>query len=76
MRGIGKMSFKIRDNLSGIKSFNGYIDGKWVLMDFDSKTATLSHSFDGTLSNGKHNLELIVVDMKDNIKKLALSFYN
>jgi murein DD-endopeptidase MepM/ murein hydrolase activator NlpD len=76
MRGIGKMSFKIRDNLSGIKSFNGYIDGKWVLMDFDAKTATLSHSFDGTLSNGKHNLELIVVDMKDNTKTLTLSFFN
>lgn len=75
MRGIGKMNFKIRDNLSGIKSFNGYIDDKWVLMEFDAKTATLSHTFDGSLSNGKHNLMLIVVDMKDNSKTLALSFY-
>jgi murein DD-endopeptidase MepM/ murein hydrolase activator NlpD len=76
MRGIGKMTFKIRDNLSGIKSFNGYIDGRWVLMEFDAKTATLSHSFDGTVSNGKHNLELIVVDMKENSRTLTLSFYN
>jgi murein DD-endopeptidase MepM/ murein hydrolase activator NlpD len=75
MRGLGKMSFKIRDNLSGIKSFNGYIDGQWVLMEFDSKTATLSHSFDGTLSIGKHKLELIVVDMKDNTRTLTLSFF-
>ena len=75
MRGLSKMTFKLRDNLSGIKSFNGYIDGKWVLFEFDSKTATLSHSFDGTLSNGKHNLELIVVDMKDNSRTLTLSFY-
>lgn len=76
MRGLGKMTFKIRDNLSGIKSFNGYIDGRWILMEFDAKTATLSHSFDGTLSNGKHKLELIVVDMKDNAKTLNLSFFN
>lgn len=75
MRGIGKMNYKIRDNLSGIKSFNGYIDDQWVLMEFDAKTATLSHTFDGSLSNGKHNLRLIVVDMKDNSKTLALSFY-
>lgn len=75
MRGIGKINFKIRDNLSGIKSFNGYIDDQWVLMEFDAKTATLSHTFDGSLSNGKHNLKLIVVDMKENSKTLALSFY-
>jgi murein DD-endopeptidase MepM/ murein hydrolase activator NlpD len=75
MRGLGKMNFKIRDNLSGIKSFNGYIDGQWVLMEFDSKTATLSHSFDGTLSIGKHKLELIVVDMKDNTRTLTLLFF-
>jgi len=75
MRGIGKLTFKIRDNLSGIRSFNGYINGSWVLMEFDAKTATLSHTFDGTLSNGKHNLELIVVDMKDNSRTLKLSFF-
>ena len=75
MRGIGKMNFKIRDNLSGIKSFNGYIDDKWVLMEFDAKTATLSHTFDGSVSNGKHKLTLIVVDMKDNSKTLTLSFF-
>jgi len=44
-------------------------------MEFDAKTATLSHSFDGTLSNGKHNLALIVVDMKENSRTLTLSFY-
>jgi len=72
---LGKMSFKIRDNLSGIKSFNGYIDGKWVLMEFDQKTATLWHSFDSSTTPGKHKLELTVVDMKDNSKTLELNFY-
>ena len=75
MAQLGKMSFKIRDNLSGIKSFNGYIDGNWVLMEFDQKTATLSHSFDSSTTPGKHKLELTVVDMKDNSKTLELNFY-
>jgi murein DD-endopeptidase MepM/ murein hydrolase activator NlpD len=75
MRALNKMTFKIRDNLSGIKSFNGYIDGKWVLMEFDQKTATLSHSFDSATGPGKHKLELTVVDMKDNSKTLELNFY-
>jgi murein DD-endopeptidase MepM/ murein hydrolase activator NlpD len=75
MNGISKMSFKIRDNLSGIKSFNGYIDGKWILMEFDSKTATLWHTFDELTSPGKHTLEIIVSDMKDNNKNYSITFY-
>lgn len=75
MTGISKMSFKIRDNLSGIKSFNGYIDGRWVLMEFDTKTASLWHTFDDSTSAGKHTLELIVTDMKDNNRNYSITFY-
>jgi hypothetical protein len=75
MSGIPKMLFKIRDNLSGIKSFNGYIDGNWVLMEFDTKTATLWHSFDSRTGPGKHQLRLEVEDMKGNIKTYSINFY-
>jgi len=75
MAGISKMSFRISDALSGIKSFNGYIDGKWVLMEFDTKTANLWHNFDERTGTGKHTFELLVVDMKDNTKKYAIEFY-
>ena len=75
MTGLSKMNFRISDNLSGIKSFNGYIDGKWVLMEFDAKTASLWHNFDEQTKPGKHSLELIVVDMKDNTKRYAIDFY-
>jgi len=75
MTGISKMTFKIRDNLSGIKSFNGYIDGRWVLMEFDTKTASLWHTFDDSTPSGKHTLELIVSDMKDNNRNYSITFY-
>lgn len=75
MAGISKMSFKIRDNLSGIKSFNGYIDGKWVLFEFDTKSASLWHTFEESLSSGKHTLEIIVADMKDNNRNYSITFY-
>ncbi|MFA4866636.1 MAG: M23 family metallopeptidase [Pedobacter sp.] len=75
MAGISKMSFKIRDNLSGIKNFNGYIDGKWILMEFDTKSASLWHTFDESTAPGKHTLEIIVTDMKDNIKNYSITFY-
>jgi murein DD-endopeptidase MepM/ murein hydrolase activator NlpD len=75
MAGISKMSFKIRDNLSGIKSFNGYIDGKWILMEFDTKSASLWHTFDDRTTPGKHILEIIVSDMKDNNRNYTITFY-
>lgn len=39
--------FKIRDNLSGISSFEATVNGEWLLMHYDSKTATIwSERFD------------------------------
>lgn len=75
MSGLSKIFFKISDNLSGIKSFNGYIDGKWALMEFDAKSATLWHSFDERTAPGRHTLELIVVDMKENTRKYNVNFF-
>ena len=75
MAGISKMCFKLRDNLSGIKSFNGFIDGKWILMEFDTKSASLWHTFDDRTSPGKHTLEVIVTDMKDNNRNYSITFY-
>ncbi|MET4081578.1 hypothetical protein ABIB40_001527 [Pedobacter sp. UYP30] len=75
MADVPKMRFKIRDNLSGIKSFNGYIDDRWVLMEFDAKTATLWYSFDDKITKGKHTLNLVVSDMKDNLKEYKIDFF-
>ncbi|PWS26748.1 M23 family peptidase [Pedobacter yonginense] len=75
MAGLSKMTFKISDNLSGIKSFNGYLDGKWILMEFDAKSATLWHSFDERTSKGKHELEIVVMDMKENTRKYSIAFF-
>ena len=61
-----KIDFTIRDNFSGIQSFNGYIDGKWVLMEYDPKNRHLWHTFDSSLTKGQHTFKLIVTDWKDN----------
>ena len=75
MAGIAKISLKISDNLSGIQSFNGYIDGQWVLMEYDLKTSSLWHTFDYRTSPGKHQFQLIVTDRKGNSKTYTASFY-
>jgi len=70
-----KIVLKISDNLSGIRSFSGYIDGKWVLMEYDLKTSTLWHTFDSLTGSGKHLFELRVSDMQQNIKIYSANFY-
>ncbi len=73
--GISRVQFKISDNLSGIKSFTGRIDGKWVLMEYDSKTASLWHTFDDQTRPGPHEFELTVSDMKSNTSVFKASFF-
>ncbi|MBF9252636.1 M23 family metallopeptidase [Pontibacter sp. 172403-2] len=36
-----QVKFKIWDDLSGISSFNAWVDGKWVLMKYEHKNATI-----------------------------------
>ncbi|MCY4778432.1 M23 family metallopeptidase [Sphingobacterium sp. UT-1RO-CII-1] len=72
--GQHKIDFTIADNFSGIQSFNGYIDGNWVLMEYDSKNRHLWHSFDPSLSKGTHTFKLIVKDWKDNEKVYEAKF--
>jgi hypothetical protein len=69
------ISLKIGDRLSGIKSYYGYLDGKWVLMQWDYKTKILSYTFDGTESPGKHTFQLDVTDQKDNLATYKADFY-
>lgn len=58
--------FKIRDNLSGIASFEANINGKWLLMNFDAKTATLSSERENSRELLHGNFELIVTDNAGN----------
>ena len=69
-----KIDFTITDEFSGIQSFNGYIDDKWVLMEYDSKNRHLWHRFEPNLSKGSHTFKLIVKDWKDNEKIYNATF--
>lgn len=53
----------IADDLSGIKTYNGYINDKWVLFEYESKLKRLTHTFnDSLLLEGKNNLKIVVTD--------------
>ena len=71
------ISFRVSDDLSGISSYNGYIDNEWVLFEFDPKNDHLFYVFDEErIGRGqKRELELRVVDEKDNSSFYSVEFY-
>ncbi|MEN8139085.1 MAG: M23 family metallopeptidase [Bacteroidota bacterium] len=70
------LKVKIKDNLSGIKSFNGFIDGEWILMEYDGKKNLLKYDFSDIDLNGKkHTFTLEVTDNVGNLNKYEVSFY-
>ena len=68
------MSFEVEDELSGLASYNAFVDGTWVLFAYDQKNKIITHYFDGYISSGSHNLEIIVKDYVNNEKRLKLQF--
>jgi hypothetical protein len=71
------ISFEISDDLSGLKSYNGYIDNEWALFEYDKKSNLLKYAVDGDrLTSGKkHALEIVVVDDRNNISVYRTGFY-
>jgi murein DD-endopeptidase MepM/ murein hydrolase activator NlpD len=66
---------RIGDNLSGIKSYAGKIDGKWILMEWDYKTKVLGYTFTSDVTPGKHQFDLAVTDNKNNVAHYTATFY-
>ncbi|GHT33268.1 peptidase M23 [Bacteroidia bacterium] len=62
------ISLKITDNITGIASYNGYIDGKWVLFEYDLKTSTIKYLLrkEEIGRNKNHKFRLVVRDLVGN----------
>ena len=71
---INFISFIVEDSLSGVNTYKAFVDGDWILLDYDAKNKTLTHYFDGKIKPGQHELEIIVTDMVKNEKRLKLKF--
>lgn len=59
--------FEIKDNMSGIKSYNGFIDNKWELFEYDAKNDLLCFLDNYNISKGKHNIRIVVKDNLNNV---------
>ena len=69
------IAFKIDDDFSGIKSYSGEINGKWVLFEYDPKNNYLYYETDEYFpDNGILSLEVTISDNKGNMAIYAKEF--
>ena len=67
---------RISDDFSGIKSYNGYINGQWALFEYDHKTKKITHYFeDALLLEGKNDLKMVVSDNLGNSAIFETTFF-
>ena len=62
------LKVRIKDSLSGIKSYNCYLNNEWILAEYDAKTNTLILDSGKKLRKGNNKLKVIVVDNCGNQK--------
>lgn len=59
------VTFTLKDNFSGIKSFSATIDGKWILFERDIIKRTITHRFDNSRipkDGSRHNITVEATD--------------
>ena len=70
------IEFSISDALSGIKSYDGYLNGNWILFEYDYKTKKIVHYFnDGIVAEGPNNLKVVVTDNVGNSSIFETQFF-
>ncbi len=71
-----KIELSVSDELSGIKEYNCYLNGKWALFEYEYKTKTLTYNFEDNVTlEGKNDLKVIVTDNVGNSTIFETSFF-
>ncbi len=70
------LKLKIEDDVSGIKGYRATVNGKFILMEYDYKTDTLTHDFsDNRVTDTENHLKVIVTDNVGNSTTFESTFF-
>lgn len=70
------LSVSIADNLSGIDTYNAYLNGEWILMEYDYKTKKLIHALsDKKYVQGRNDFKVVVTDNMQNSATFESHFF-
>jgi hypothetical protein len=75
MAGRSRFTLKVADNLSSVDKWRATIDGQWVLMEYEPKSKSLTHTFDDrSKGTGTRTFELEVTDERGNVARFKQAF--
>ncbi len=69
---LKSLRFKISDDMTGIETYDIYLDDVWVLGQYDAKNALLYYEFDEKMKKGTNNVKVVVTDGVGNRKTLKM----
>jgi murein DD-endopeptidase MepM/ murein hydrolase activator NlpD len=70
------LKVSITDDLSGIATYNAYLNGNWILMEYENKLNRLTHNFsDDVFENGRNDFKIIVTDNLGNSATFESHFF-
>ena len=67
-----QITFEASDDMTSVKSFSGYLDGKWIC--FEQHSSSFFYRFDEHCPAGKHRLVFTAEDESGNAAKYTLDF--
>ena len=71
--GIDTLKFHLEDNLAGIRSYTGTLNGKWVLLEFDPKNDLLYYVKDERFISGQNTIRITAKDKVGNVKEVSIT---
>ncbi|MEZ4809158.1 MAG: M23 family metallopeptidase [Allomuricauda sp.] len=70
------LSLEISDDLSGINTYEATLNGRWILMEYEPKTNTITYDFDdGVVNDTQCELKVIVTDNVGNSSTFTSTFF-
>lgn len=70
------LEVEIADNLSGINTYDAYLNGKWILMEYDYKTKKITYDFEDNIADeGRNDLKIVVSDNIGNSTTFESHFF-
>ena len=69
---LKSLRFKISDDMTGIETYDIYLDDVWVLGQYDAKNALLYYEIDEKMKKGTNNVKVVVTDGVGNTKTLKV----
>lgn len=70
---IDTLKFHFEDDLAGIASYSGILNGKWVLLEHDPKNNLLYYVKDERFLEGQNTIRITAKDKVGNVKELSVT---